>query len=325
MRKLVVPASVLFAAALAAPGGLRLFAQAPKPSADNATFEVAAPRPLPQAPEAPADNATFEVASVKANKSGDNRIGIGFAPGGRFRATNVPLRELISAAYGTPQPLAAFQITGGPKWMDSDRFDIVAKAPGDPQPGPNGPPAAMFAMLRNLLAERFQLRVHRETKEVPIYSLVLARADGKLGPQLRPTATDCAALMAAARGRGAPPPPPAPGERVPCGMRMFPGNLSGGSSSMAQLTNVLARFVNRTVVDKTGLTGNYDLVLHWTPDQMPQGRGDAPPGAPALPAIDPNGPSIFTAVQEQLGLKLDSARGPVDVLVIDRVEHPTED
>ena len=131
--------------ALAAPGGLRLFAQAPKPSADNATFEVAAPRPLPQAPEAPADNATFEVASVKANKSGDNRIGIGFAPGGRFRATNVPLRELISAAYGTPQPLAAFQITGGPKWIESDRFDIVAKAPGDPQPGPNGPPPAMFA------------------------------------------------------------------------------------------------------------------------------------------------------------------------------------
>ena len=94
---------------------------------------------------------------------------------------------------------------------------------------------------------------------------------------------------------------------------------------MAQLTNVLARFVNRTVVDKTGLTGNYDLDLQWTPDQMPQGRGDPPPGAPALPAIDPNGPSIFTAVQEQLGLKLDSTRGSVDVLVIDRAEHPMED
>src|SRR4051812_10100393 len=236
MRKLVVPGLVLCVSALAAPGGWRVFAQAPKSPADNATFEVAAPRPVAQAPEAPADTATFEVASVKANKSGDNRIGIGFAPGGRFRATNVPLREVISAAYGTPQPLAAFQITGGPKWIESDRFDIVAKAPGDPQPGPNGPPAAMFAMLRNMLAERFQLRVHRETKEVPIYALVLARADGKLGPQLRPAATDCAALMAAARGRGAPPPPPAPGERIPCGMRMFPGNLSGGSSSMAQLT-----------------------------------------------------------------------------------------
>ena len=246
MRKLLVPASVLCLAALVAPGVPRLLAQAPKPPADAATFEVAAPRPVAQAPGPPAEDATFEVASVKTNKSGDNRIGIGFAPGGRFRATNVPLRELISAAYGTPQPLAAFQITGGPKWMESDRFDIVAKAPGDPQPGPNGPPPAMFAMLRNLLKERFQLTVHRETKEVPIYALMLARADGKLGPQLRPAATDCAALMAAARGRGGPPPPPAPGERMPCGMRMFPGNLSGGSSSMAQLTNVLARFVNRT-------------------------------------------------------------------------------
>src|SRR4051812_13216889 len=224
MRKLVVPAAVLCLAALAVPGVPRLVAQAPKPPADNSTFEVAAPRPLPQPPEAPSDNATFEVASVKTNKSGDNRIGIGFAPGGRFRATNVPVRELISAAYGTPQPLAAFQITGGPKWIESERFDIVAKAPGDPQPGPNGPPPGMFAMLRNLLADRFRLTAHRETRDLPVYALALARADGKLGPQLRPAATDCAALMAAARGRGAPPAPPAPGERMPCGMRMFPGN-----------------------------------------------------------------------------------------------------
>jgi len=281
--------------------------------------------PRLQAQDADDPNATFEVASVKANKSGDNRIGIGFQPGGRFRATNVPLRELISAAYGTPQPLPAFQITGGPKWIESDRFDIVAKAPGDPQPGPNGPPTAMFAMLRTLLADRFQLILHRESKEMAIYALVLARADGKLGPQLKPAATDCAAMMAAARGRGAPTPPPAPGERMPCGMRMFPGNISGGSSSIAQLTNVLARFVNRTVVDQTGLAGNYDLDLQWTPDQMPQGRGDPPPGAPALPSIDPNGPSIFTAVQEQLGLKLESTKGPVSVVVIDHVEHPTED
>ena len=309
MRALLGLATALSASVLLAVSPVpRLLAQAPAPPADSADR---------------ADRATFEVASVKTNKSGDNRIGIGFAPGGRFRATNVPLRELIAAAYGTPQPLAAFQITGGAKWVESDRFDIVAKAPGDPQPGPNGPPPAMFAMLRNLLVERFQLVVHHETKDSPIYALVLARADGKLGPQLHPATTDCAALMAAARARGgAPPPPPAPGERMPCGMRMFPGNLSGGGSSMGQITNVLARFVNRTVVDRTGLTGNYDLDLQWTPDQMPQGRGDPPPG---IPAVDPNGPSIFTAVQEQLGLKLDSARAPVDVLVIDRAEHPTED
>jgi uncharacterized protein (TIGR03435 family) len=239
----------------------------------------------------------------------------------------VPLRELISAAYGTPQPLPAFQILGGPKWIDSERYDVVAKAPGDPQPGPEGPPRELFTMLRNLLAERFQLVAHREAREMPVYALALARSDAKLGPQLRPSTTDCAALMASLRGRGGPPAPPAPGERIPCGMRMFPGNLSGGSASMTQLSNVLARFVSRTVIDRTGLTGNYDLDLQWTPDQMPQGagRGDAPPGAPALPPIDPNGPSIFTAVQEQLGLKLESTKAPTDVLVIDRVEHPTED
>ena len=279
-----------------------------------------------QDPAAQAGDPVFEVASVKANKSGDNRIGIGFQPGGRFKATNVPLRELISAAYGTPQPLPAFQISGGPKWIESERFDIVAKAAGDPQPGPNGAPPEMFLMLRNLLAERFQLTVHRETKEVPIYTLVMARADGKLGPQMHASATDCAALMSAMRGRGGPPPaPPAPGERMPCSLRMFPGGLSGGASTIAQLTNVLARFVSRTVVDQTGLAGAFDFDLQWTPDQMPQGREERPPGAPPLPAIDPNGPSIFTAVQEQLGLKLESTKGPVDVLVIDRVEHPTED
>jgi uncharacterized protein (TIGR03435 family) len=294
-----------------------------------AALGVSTAAPVRAQTQAPAADAgvVFEVASVKANKSGDNRIGIGFAPGGRFRATNVPLRELISAAYGTPQPLPAFQISGGPKWMESERFDIVAKAPGDPQPGPDGPPREMFTMLRNLLAERFQLAVHRESKEMPIYSLVVARSDGKLGPQLRPAATDCAALMAATRARGGQPAPPAPGERIPCGMRMFPGNLSGGSTSMTQLSNVLARFVSRTVIDRTGLTGNYDLDLQWTPDQMPQGlgRGDAPPGAPALPPIDPNGPSVFTAVQEQLGLKLESTKAPIDVLIVDRAEHPTED
>jgi uncharacterized protein (TIGR03435 family) len=181
-------------------------------------------------------------------------------------------------------------------------------------------------MLQSLLAERFQLVVHRESKELPIYTLVMARSDGKPGPQLHASATDCAALMSAMRGRGGPPPaPPAPGERMPCSLRMFPGSLSGGASTIAQLTNVLARFVSRTVVDQTGLAGAFDFDLQWTPDQMPQGREERPPGAPPLPAIDPNGPSIFTAVQEQLGLKLESTKGPVDVLVIDRIEHPTED
>src|SRR5262249_32435832 len=125
-------------------------------------------------------------------------------------------------------------------------------------------------------------------------------------------------------GPGAPPAPPQPGERMPCGIRIAPGNMAVGGSTLALFANTLGTFVGRVVVDKTGLTGNYEFNLTWTPDNMPQ----RPPGAPepllnGVP-IDPNGPSIFTAVQEQLGLKLDSQRGPVRVLVIDRAERPTE-
>jgi uncharacterized protein (TIGR03435 family) len=112
-------------------------------------------------------------------------------------------------------------------------------------------------------------------------------------------------------------PPPGPGS---CGIRIAPGNMAVGGSSMSMFANSLGMWVGRIVIDKTGLEGAFDFNLTWTPDQMPQ----RPPGAPEMP-IDPNGPSIFTAVQEQLGLKLDSQKGPVSVLVIDHVEHPVED
>jgi uncharacterized protein (TIGR03435 family) len=298
-----------------------VFCAGPTRSAQTASVSGISP------PSNTIDRPTFEAASVKVNKAG-GPFQLFFQPGGRFRATNVTLKMLIGAAYGTPQPLPDFQLEGGPKWMDSDRFDVIAKAAGDPQPGPNGPPPEMFLMIRSMLEERFHLKVHYETKEMPIYALVMARSDGKLGPRMTLSATDCAARMAALRGRGGPPPtPPAPGERPPCGARMFPGNVSAGAMTMTQIVNGLARLpgVNRTVVDRTGLTGVYDLDLTFTPDQVPKGRGDTPPGAPPLPPIDPNGPSLFTALQEQLGLKLEPARAPVNVLVIDRAEQPTDD
>jgi bla regulator protein blaR1 len=266
---------------------------------------------------------SFEVASVKQNKSGDGFIRFAPAPGGRFTATNVPLRELIRFAYQV-QP---FQIEGGPSWMTSDRFDIVAKAEGNFPPGqPGGPPGPLQQMMQSLLAERFKLVTHNETKQMPIYALVLARGDGKLGAQLRKSEVDCATLLAGRRG-GGPPAPPQPGERPVCGIRMGPGNIAGGGFPLSQLANSLSPFVQRIVIDRTGLTGNYDIELTYTPDQLPQGGplGVPPPGAPPLPPIDPNGPSIFTALQEQLGLKLDSQRGPVEMFVIDSVEHPSED
>jgi bla regulator protein blaR1 len=263
----------------------------------------------------------FEVASVKRNASGSNFVQLGGDPGGRFTATNVPLRLLIRQAY----QLQDSQVVGGPNWINTDRFNIIAKAPGPlALPAPGGSPGPFQLMLRALLADRFKLAVHTENRELPMYALTLARRDGKTGSQLRPAAVDCAATFAARARGGAPPTAPQPGERPPCGLRLGPGNLSGGGVTMAQLSTTLSQFVQRVVVDQTGLTGAFDLDLTWTPDQLPQGRGEPPPGV-QLPPIDPNGPSIFTAVQEQLGLKLDSQRGPVEVLVIDRVEQPTED
>jgi uncharacterized protein (TIGR03435 family) len=265
---------------------------------------------------------TFEVASVKSNKSGDGRIMLGFQPGGRFTATGVTLKMLIAQAYGVGQPLAPFQILGGPDWIDRDRFDIVAKAEGDVAPGPNGP---IPLMVRAMLADRFKLAVHTDTREMPVFALVKAKNDGTLGPQLKAATVDCAAMRGA---RGGPPPlPPVLGERPPCAMRITPGNLQGGGMNMAQLASALTRMpaVNRIVLDRTGLMGGFDFDLTWTPDQMPAGPIALPPGAPPLPPIDPNGPSLFAAVQEQLGLKLESTKGPVDVVVIDRAEPPTED
>ncbi|MGH9140147.1 MAG: TIGR03435 family protein [Vicinamibacterales bacterium] len=286
---------------------------------------VALAAQVPQEP--PPGGWAFEVASIKPNSSGDGRVMMQNQPG-RFVATNITLRLLIRNAY----QLQDFQITGGQGWIGSDHFDINAKVPDELRamapPAPGSGPGPLQLMMRALLAERFKLAVHNETKDSPIYALVLARSDGKLGSGLRKSNVDCAAVFAAARARGGamPPPGPPPGERMPCGMRVGPGNLSGGGALMPQFANTLGMFAGRIVLDRTGLQGAYDVDLTWTPDQMPQ----RPPGAPDQPvqfngaSIDPNGPSLFTAVQEQLGLKLDSQRGPVDILVIDRAEKPVE-
>src|SRR5262249_50487290 len=152
--------------------------------------------------------------------------------------------------------LQPFQIVAAPDWIASERFDIVAKAEGElPMTPPGSGPAPEMLMLRTLLADRFKLRVHDEKREMSMYALGLARADGKLGPGLRPSTTDCAALMAA-RGRGAPPQPPAPGVRPPCGMRMGFGEMVGGGLPLGMLIPPISQFVQRTVVDRTGLTGN---------------------------------------------------------------------
>jgi uncharacterized protein (TIGR03435 family) len=260
----------------------------------------------------------FEVAAVKLNKSGPGPMRIGLQPGGRFTATNVTVRELVSIAYGQPQPLANFQIIGGPGWVASDRFDVTAKAEGDLPPGPSSP---MFKMLQNLLVDRFKLVAHEETRDQAVYALRVDRADGKLGPQLRPSAVDCAAARGA--GRGAPAPgPPQPGQPPACSLMIGPGRLVSGGTTLDMVATSLSRLVGRVVVDRTGLTGYYEATLEYTPDQAQMPPGGLPPGFPAPPV---DGPSVFTALKEQLGLKLDSDRAPVRVFVIDSVSPPTPD
>ena len=270
-----------------------------------------------------AQEPSFEVASLKPNKSGSNNIGIRFPGVGQFNVINMPLREMIRFAYDL-QPM---QIEGGPDWISSDRFDIVAKAEGRPtMPQVN-------AMLRSLLAERFALRTHVETRELPIYELVVARADKRLGAQLQPAASECRPLRTPNAAPKPPPPPsggPGPetippsddGSNLRCGALFGPGFITLRQFTMARFARDLSMVARRIVVDRTGLAGRYDIDVEFSPEFRP-----APPaGAPDLaPAVTSDGPSLFTAIQEQLGLKLESARGPVEVLVVDQADRPMPD
>lgn len=292
----------------------------------------AAQATAPGAAAAPPDPATaaFDVASVKPNKSGDARIQIGTQLT-RFTAENVPLRQLIVFAYGI-QP---YQVEGGPSWVNSERFDITAKIPEQfaNRGGRLGEMGPINYMLQKLLADRFKLVLERSTKEAQIYELRLARGDRKLGPALTRSSIDCGALMAQARAGGPPPTPRADGA-PPCGLMMGPGSFAGGGAPLSQLARALASRLGRPVIDKTGLTGEYDFTVSFAPEfpgagapgGVPGGTPPTPlPGAPPLPAIDPNAPNIFTAVQEQLGLKLEGARGPVETVVIKNAEMPMQD
>ena len=263
---------------------------------------------MAQAPAADMEKLRFEVASVKPNKSADENSSLRLQPGGRIVATNVAVRLLIRNLYN----VQAYQIVGAPDWIESERFDIEAKADREYPPQADAPAPELLAMMRNLLAERFKLAVHHESREQPVYALVVASADNALGPQLRPVDVDCAAeaarAMAARRG-GAPPPPADPNKMPQCGTRVRPGHLMARGATLQQLTRSLSQFLGRTVVDRTNLSGTFDIDLEWAPEET----------------ADAKGPSIFTAVQEQLGLKLNSERAAVEVLVIDRVERPDPD
>ena len=266
--------------------------------------------------QTPPQSDRFDVASVKANRSGALSIGFDVPGPRRFTVTNAPLRDIIRFAHDVDEA----RLVGGPDWIRSERFDIVATSERDiPAWTPEGPPTALLSMVRALLAERFHLETHRDTRELQVYALVLTRSDRKLGPRARVSTVDCAAAAAART----PSQPGSPGDPPACGMRIGPGQMLLGGVPMSRFATVLAPFARRLVIDRTGLTETYDLQLSWTPEGRLQ--GPAPDGAPPLPPTDPNGASLFASIQEQLGLKLEPTRAPVDVVVIDRVEQPAPD
>jgi uncharacterized protein (TIGR03435 family) len=268
--------------------------------------------------QTPSSTTAFEVASVKSNVSGDGARGIGTPPGGRFMMTNLPLRTMLRFAYDVQD----VQIVGGPPWLNTEFFDIEAKAPSDQiNAGGQVRPAALKTMLRGLLVDRFKLSTRRETRQLPIYALVVARNDRRLGTQLIPAAVDCEALDR----NGQSPPPSKPGAPQPCGGLLQFGHLILHGWSMSRLATNLATWAERLVVDRTNLQGGYDLNLEWSPDQRPQFDALGGPARRVEIPADRTGPSLFTAVEEQLGLKLESTTGPVDVLVIDHVEKPSPD
>jgi uncharacterized protein (TIGR03435 family) len=277
---------------------------------------------------------SFEVASVKPNASGGLEAYWQFQPGGRVVIRNLPLRTIISWSYqlGADDD----RLIGSPDWIRTEKFDIVAKAPEGVEGGSLlriGPASPGLLMMRTLLADRFQLEIRTEMRELPIYALRTANADGRLGPQLTPSDIDCDRFNADVRaGRAASPPAPAPGAVAPCRMFNFRNRLAHGSQPLAALTDYLSGLMRRVIVDRTGLTGRFDYELTWTPDQLPP--ADAPDRIAVGRAeidltggvtVDPNGPALLTALREQLGLKIESTRGPVQVFVIDRVERPTPD
>jgi uncharacterized protein (TIGR03435 family) len=264
------------------------------------------------------------VAAIKS-ADGSGQVLMRMLPG-RFESTNLPVGLLLRQALQK----ADYQIVGAPRWIDTERYSIAAKVPEGLSP------AAIPIMLLYLLKDRFQLATHLETREQAIFHLVMAGADGRPGPELKITPAECQAAIAAriataqaAGGRSGPPPLPAlanPNEPLPCGFgRLGPGLAAGSGRTIAQLLPTLSDLTGRPVIDKTGLTGMYDFTLKYAPELgRTAGVFTPPPGAPA-PPVDPDAPSLSAALQEQLGLKLEGARGPVEVAVVDKFEKPTLD
>ena len=244
---------------------------------------VAAVQTLP--PRLAAQTLGFDVVSIKRSAPDSPAGSAGVQPGGRYRLANGPARILIGVAYP-----AAEEIVGAPDWVTYENYDVTAVA------GASATQDDIAAMMRSMLTQRFKLQARMDTRERPISALALARRDGTLGPNLRPSA--CAEADAG---------------KAPCVARFGRGSIAAGGFSMEWLAVNLRGAAGRAVVDRTGLTGPYDFTLDYasgppSPDSSPAGK-----------------PSLFTALQEQLGLKLEPAQAPLPVVVVERIERPLPD
>jgi len=295
------------------PGSVQAGAQSPQTAVGQAPATADGQSP----PSAVPTTASFEVASIKPNHSGDRRFFVSWQPG-RFNANGMTLKFLITMAYDVKD----FQVSGGPGWVNTERYDIDAKEPDtiaqELEKLPREQRGALAdSMLQSLLADRFQLKLTRGSKELPAYALVVA----KNGPKLQQVKIDDTQADAAKAPGGHPHGPM---------MRMGRGEVSGQGVELSFLASVLSQQLGRTVLDKTGLRGNYDFTLKWTPEQgegmMMAGPGPGGGGPPpdGTPPPDTSGPSIFTALQEQLGLRLEATKAPAEVLTIDHIEKPSE-
>jgi len=255
----------------------------------------------------------FEVASVKPNGSRDLRARMDIQPGGRFTATNVSLRMLITNAY----QLFNYQIAKGPDWVEKDRWDVAAKGeegsrPATPARSP-GVPSDTQVLLQALIEDRYKLKAHKETRNLRVYNLVVMKGRVKIklsDNQTPPAPRDDAEI-----------PRPYWGGAIEHGNVMLgPSNIHATGITLAELARSLSLVLGRQVVDRTMLKGRYDISLEWTSDiSQPMDIYD-----PTMPFPRyPNAPSIYTAIEERLGLRLVSSNGPVEVLIIDNVQKPT--
>ena len=319
---------------LAAPG-----LQAQAPTAPTST--IAAPAPtgpaaagsavaLTPGPVAATD-LRFDVASIKQNRktfaehflpNGTASAGVFSGartlPGGRFEASYASMRPLIMRAFG----VKIFQIEGGPSWLDDDKYDIQATA------GRDATPAEMNSMLRTLLVERFKLRARVVLRPTPVYALIRADNDGRAGSRLTKTSDECVATIARQRAEGTRPSPPPPiREQEPapiCGLNWVGGSNSGnrlswGGTTIAALANYLGPEFDGPLEDRTGIEGQYDVVLEYQSTAMER------LGRAAVGAEPSSAPTLRDALLNQLGLKVEKTTGDLPVVVIDSIERPSPD